>query len=773
MACSPTSRRLLLALAFVGTALAGCGRGPGVGAYRGAPVVLISIDTLRADHLPAYGYAGVATPAIDALARDGVVFEHAYSPLPLTLPSHCTMLTGLLPPNHGVRDNTGYTLDTERHPDLPLLLKAAGYATGAFVSSFVLRPDSGISAGFDAYDSVVVSERGSPFDLAQRAGAETREAAVAWLRETVREQARPQAREPFFLFFHLYEPHTPWTPPEPFKSRYAAMPYDGEIASADAEVGALLDELKSLGVYDRALVLLVGDHGEGLGEHGEGHHGVMLYRSTLHVPMIVKLPKQERGGTRVADPVGLVDLAPTVVSLAGVESDAKFDGRSLFAPSDPKRELYAESYYPRLHYGWSDLQAVYDANWSLIDGPTPELFDLRADPKQQHNVLLDNRRELARLRAVVAKWNRPLAAPEEVDAETAAKLTALGYISGPPINSSETKLPDPRSQRHLLAPIERGVEAMSAENWSEAEAALREALAMNSEMYDLWLMLGRALERQEKLPQAVVAAKRALTLSGGSSELALSIAEMQFELENHDDARALAESVRATRRKDAEDLIVQIDIATGRYDEAQEILDAAARDGELTEGMALQVARQRLSAAQPQRALDLLAPFGEDAEAPTLVARARALSDLGRHQEALATLELAQRKEDGMAKLHEARGIVLLRLERAAEARQDLERALAIDPELPDSWNTLGVALYRLEGPQPAMTAWKKAIALDSEQFEALFNLGLVAFQNGDRAEARRALRQFAARAPQDRFGADIARARATLAQLGGAEGTR
>lgn len=754
-----------MALALAGVAFAGCRRGTEVGPYRGAPIVLISIDTLRADHLPAYGYDKVATPAIDALARDGIVFENAYSSIPLTLPSHGTMLTGLLPPNHGVRDNTGYTLDTARHAHLPLQLKAAGYATGGFVSSFVLRGDTGISAGFDAYDSVVQAERGSPLDIAQRPGAETRQIATPWLRE--------HARGPFFLFFHLYEPHTPYTPAEPFASRYAGKPYDGEIASADAEVGALLDELRSLGVYDRAVILLVADHGEGLGEHGEGHHGVMLYRSTVHVPMIVKLPKRERAGTRVATPVGLVDLAPTVLALAGVESDARFDGRSLFAPADAQRAIYAESYYPRLHYGWSDLQAVYDASWSLIDGPTPELFDLRADPKQERSVLLDNRRELARLREEVAKWNRPLAAPEAVDAETAAKLAALGYLSGPSLASSEKELPDPRSQRHLLEPIERGIEAMHAENWSEAAAALREALAINSEMYDLWLMLSRALQKQDKLEEAIVAAKRALALSGGSATDALAIAEMELELKSYDDARALAESVRPTRRKEAEDLLVRIDIATGRFDEAQAMLDAAARDGELTEGMAFQVARLRFADGQPQAALDLLQPFGEQVEAPTLVLRARALSELGRQEEALAALEIAKRKDDELPKLHEALGIVLLRLQRAAEARQELERAIALDPRLPDSWNTLGVALYQLEGAKPAMAAWQKAIALDAEQFEALFNLGLVALQSGDRAEARRALRRFAEHAPPDRFGADIARARATLAQLGGAEGTR
>ncbi len=753
-------RSALGAALALGSLLAGCHRGGRLGPYRDAPVILISIDTLRADHLPPWGYNKVATPAIDSLARDGIVFENAYSQVPLTLPSHTTMMSGLLPSHHGVRDNVGYSFDGKAHPDLPEILSASGYATAGFVSTFVLRPDTGISSGFQTYDCDIHWEKGAPLDSAQRPGAVTEKLAEAWLRQ--------HTQKPFFLFLHLYDPHTPWNPAEPFKSRYPDSPYDAEIATADAAVGAFLDDLRTLGLYDHALILLVGDHGEGLGDHGEGHHGVMLYRSTLHVPMIVKLPGRARAGTRQADPVGLLDVAPTVVALTGVANQAKFDGRSLFAAPDPAREIYAETYYPRLHYGWSDLEAAYDAKWSLIDGPTPELFDLTTDPAQLHNVLLDHRRELARLRAVVARDNRPLAAPQSVDAETAAKLASLGYISGPALNSSETKLPDPRSQRSLLHPIEQAIEAVSAEKWGDAEKNLRAVLAQNPKMYDMWMLLRHALNKQGKDEEAVAAAKQALELSGGSTDLAVTIAEEQVQLKHYDDARKLAETVRSALPKEAGDLLFQIAVAEGEESKADRIVEEARRADRLTERMADRLALGHLEHGEPAAALDLLSPFVKDGGAPTLVAYGLAQSDSGDNAGALRTLQQAQALDDKLPKLHEALGIVLLRLQRAPEARAELEHALKLDDHLVDAWNTLGVALYQLEGAHAAIDAWKHTIALDPNQFQALFNLGLVAAHAGDRATARQALRSFVERAPRDKYGADIAQARQALAQLGG-----
>ena len=241
--------------------------------------------------------------------------------IPLTLPSHVSILTGELPPVHKVRDNAGYPFESAKHPYLPRLLKQAGYETGAAISAFVLRPDTGLADGFDLYDGELRPELGDTIDSVQRPGGETLQAALPWIRE--------RAGRPFFFFLHLYEPHAPYEAPEPFASRYPD-PYDGEVAAADAVVGDLVAELKRLGIYDRATVVLLSDHGEGLGDHGEGQHGIFLYRETLQVPLLVKLPGGKRGGERIAAPAQLADVTPTLLSLAGLEVPRELPG--LFSP---------------------------------------------------------------------------------------------------------------------------------------------------------------------------------------------------------------------------------------------------------------------------------------------------------------------------------------------------------------------------------------------------------------------------------------------------------
>jgi choline-sulfatase len=374
-----TARRPGLArLALLTAALAaGCGRPPGAGIElaEGTPVILVSIDTLRADRLPAYGYAGVATPAIDRLAKEAVLFEQAFSHTPLTLPSHVSMLAGELPSVHGVRDNVGYRWDAGGRFYLPAALEAAGYRTAATVSSAALRRATGLAAGFELYDDAVDVEPGREVAGAERPGPRTLEAARAWLRTV--------GDEPFFLFFHLYEPHAPYSPPEPFASRYPSR-YDGEVAAADRYVGELFDELRRLDAWERSLVVLVSDHGEGLGDHGEQGHGLFVYREALHVPLLVKLPGGRLGGRRVAAPAQHVDLVPTVASLLGLETPAGLPGRSLLELEEEgdaaERVIYAETFFPRIHFGWSPLLSAIRFPYHLIHGPDPELYHLGRDP---------------------------------------------------------------------------------------------------------------------------------------------------------------------------------------------------------------------------------------------------------------------------------------------------------------------------------------------------------------------------------------------------------
>ncbi|HEX6624268.1 MAG TPA: sulfatase, partial [Pyrinomonadaceae bacterium] len=338
-------------------ALASCGRFGGTAPSKTTPVILISIDTLRSDRLPMYGYDRVSTPNLDALRGDAILYERAYSHCPLTLPSHSSMFTGLLPSEHGVRDNTGYRLE-QSTPTLAELLKKNGYATAAAVSAFVLRRESGIARGFDFYDDDVeaLGQRAG-IGQVQRDGRATVEAAKKWL--------EGKTGNPFFLFVHMYEPHTPYTPPEPFNSQYKDK-YDGEIAYADAVVGELIADLKARDVYDDAMIILLSDHGEGLNDHGEEEHGVFLYREAIQVPLLVKLPKSAHKGKSVAAPVQLIDVFSTILAQTTTPGSTRnTTARSLLTflsggdnDDAPARPIYSETYYPRLHFGWSDLHSL-------------------------------------------------------------------------------------------------------------------------------------------------------------------------------------------------------------------------------------------------------------------------------------------------------------------------------------------------------------------------------------------------------------------------------
>src|SRR5438552_12484926 len=292
----------------------------------GSPVILISIDTLRSDHLPAYGYGKIETPALDAFARDSILYKHAYAHCPLTLVSHASVFTGLLPAEHGIRDNLGYDLN-KNVKTIAELMKRKGYATGGAVSAIVLRGGTGIKRGFDFWDDDIdIDPNFLSMGRAQRKGDETREIAQKWISE--------HQSLPLFFFFHIYEPHTPYDPT-----------YDADVVAADAVVGRFLSFLREQSIYDRATIILLSDHGEGLGDHGEDEHGILLYREALQVPLMLKLPREAQKGMSVSAPVELIDIYPTI---AGAFGPVKSKGRSLLDTANAKvaetRDIYSETY---------------------------------------------------------------------------------------------------------------------------------------------------------------------------------------------------------------------------------------------------------------------------------------------------------------------------------------------------------------------------------------------------------------------------------------------
>ncbi|HEX9638106.1 MAG TPA: sulfatase-like hydrolase/transferase [Acidobacteriota bacterium] len=424
-------------------------------------LILITIDTVRADHLGSYGHPARATPALDRLAQSGIVWTDAGTPAPLTLPAHASLLSGLYPMEHGLRVNGRGRLDSKT-PTLASLLAKRAYHTAAVVGSFLLDRRFGLARGFARFDDRMppasLADRGGDRLAAphhpERDGAEVMSAALRLLESL---------REPFFLWVHLYDPHDPYTAPEALR-RHFRDPYVAEIAYADRQVQRLVDELGRRRLWPRTIVVATSDHGEDRGDHGEETHGFFVYQSTLRVPLIARLPDRSHAGARRDEPVSLVDLVPTLCALLGVEAPPGAAGRDLLRGTvDPERPLYAETFFPRLEFGWSELRSLRAGKWKLIEAPRPELYDLDGDPSERINRYHDERPVAAglekELRSMKAK-ERPsqAAAP---DPETRAALRALGYAGtagATPSQESSIPLADPKdrlAERRALLELDR------------------------------------------------------------------------------------------------------------------------------------------------------------------------------------------------------------------------------------------------------------------------------------------------------------------------------
>lgn len=460
--------RLFLAGALLLACAPGCRRREPPATARGASLFLISIDTLRSDRLPVYGYAKLAAPHFSGFAADSVTFERAYSHYPLTLPSHASLFTGLLPPQHGVRDNKGYLLADE-HLTLAERLKQSGYRTHAVVSSMVLARVTGIAQGFDEFDDRMEDpEHPDLRRFPQRPGS----VSLALAKRLI-EQA--SGRDKQFVFLHLFEPHTPRNAPEPYASRYHDA-YDAEVAYADSLLGEFLAFLKERGLYDPSLIVVLSDHGEGLGDHVEQEHGLTLYRETLQVPLLVKLPGQQRRGQRVGVPVGLIDVAPTLLALLGLDH-AGLEGSALFeaAAPAPDRPLYAETWFTYHQYGWSELRSILAGGAHYIEAPRPELYDIEADPRETHN-RLPQASVPAALSEALARVGAGTRSTREVPREELEQLEALGYVGGAASQPPAGARPDPKDHIAEVMEMWSLMEQVGKTESLEAERRIAEIL---------------------------------------------------------------------------------------------------------------------------------------------------------------------------------------------------------------------------------------------------------------------------------------------------------
>ncbi len=660
-------------------------------------LLVVTLDTTRADRLGPYGGTAVATPHLDALARRGVVFERAVTPAVLTLPAHSSIFTGHAPGAHGVRDNGGFYLG-DKATTLAEILAAKGFATGGFVSAYVLDRRWGIAQGFDRYFDDFDLSRIKSMSMGdiQRPGDATIAQALSWLDGLKKGGEKPARR--FFGWVHLYDPHAPYSPPEPYASQYPGKPYNGEIAWTDALVGRLVDGLAERGLAERTVVMVLADHGESLGEHGETGHGFFLYEPTTRIPFLLAAPYSRLAGVREPSVVRSLDLLPTALDLLGL-ADATpvgLEGQSLVprlapnpatakTPNEVVRSGYSEAFYSRFHYGWSELRAVRTERWHFIEAPRPELYDLDADPGETVNLATTERRVVADLRRALAGVDRiaEAASPNlieaagarvEEDEETLRKLAALGYVGGDAGGASAAAgksfrdLPDPKDRVEVYNWMSQAREALSSGRPDEAITTLGRVLARDSEVIDAWFTLANAYFQ-----------KREWSLAGEAFKTTLA------KKPDHDYAMiGLADTL----------------VARGEVDDAI-------------------VGYRRFLSDDPKNA-QIQYRF------------AQVLLDAGRDDEAeqafLATLAADPRT----ARAEVGRSVLAFRRRDFHGARAAIDRALAIDPSTRYARYNLALILEAEGKAEQAIAAYESELVAHPDDAKARFNLGRLRLRRGD-----------------------------------------
>ena len=657
--------RIALLLAAVG--LATVAAQPSVSAKPN--VLLITLDTTRADRIGAYGYKLAVTPNLDRLAREGLLFQDAVTQAPLTGPAHAALLTGQYPGRLGIKDNAS-TAIPESATTLAEALKGTGYRTGAFIGSFVVDRSYGFGQGFDTFDASFPGFRQEVKAQVQRPASEVITPAIAWIKSGL-EKGVPQA--PFFAWVHLYDPHTPYKAPAPFSGKFSARPYDGEIAYVDSEIGRLLSALKQAGYAENTIVVAIADHGEALGDHNEEEHGIFLYEAVARIPFIVRMPKAERASTVVAEQVRAIDLTPTLLDLTETRGAGKVDGESLVglirgnARRDPP-SAYLETWYPQLHFGWSRLRAMRVGEWKYVDAPKPELYDLRTDRAEQRNVISERGSVAARMASEIDAIEKSFGAaatapPPQPDAETVARLRSLGYVGLASPSARAGRGADPKDRiaemNRFRALLVQANEDLKAARVDAAIEKLKRALAINELAFDAHTMLGSAWQQKKEWEKAI----------------------------GEYDAASLLNPVLAAPHVLAADAY----LARGQFDAALERLDRAAKlepnSGEVASnrGRVLERAgRADAALAEYQRAVAL--------NAFDATARGRLVTvamTLRRYDLAEPNLKVLAQQKYQPSRTHYALGVIAESRGDKTAAATHYQRAIALDPKFTPAQDAL------------------------------------------------------------------------------------
>src|SRR5437588_405842 len=620
-------------------------------------VVVITIDTLRADHVGCYGYKQIHTPNIDALAADGVRFERAYTPVPVTLPAHTTIFTGTYPMLSGMHDFSANKLNPQQ-PTLASVLKEHGFTTGAVIGSAVLDSRFGLKHGFDFYyDHFDFSRlQESNLDEMERPCNVVADVTLDWLAKNYQKK--------FFLWMHLYDPHYPYRPPAPYSQEYESHPYDGEIAFADAQVGRLLRFLKEKGLYRNTLIVLSGDHGESLGEHGEKTHGFFIYKATLRVPLILHLPGKASAKT-LTHLVSLADLMPTVLQILKVDVPSQVQGRNLLPLMAPKKEgesrsLYAETFLPRLHFNWSELRGVETEHYHFIDAPKPELYDLTKDPGETQNLFPQKKAVGEEMRAKLAALIREYSAVQEMAQKTGLdpalmeRLKSLGYAGfsgGGNPTISNRDLPDPKDRIQVYELISDAITESQHGEYAQSIEKLNSALKTEPDSVAVHYLLGLNFYRMRDYQNSVEQFRKVVKLSPDYALAAFHLGLAYARTGQFDDAIT---TFKRTLELDSTNF-------TAAYDLGQSYLEKKMT------GEAAAAFRQSVSIA--------------DAYAPGHRALGELLLSEGQVDEAVAELRKAAELVPDDAGTHVALARALTAKGLTGEAEQEMRKARQAQPQ--------------------------------------------------------------------------------------------
>jgi arylsulfatase A-like enzyme/Tfp pilus assembly protein PilF len=559
---------------------------PGVLPSKDNNVFLITLDTLRADHLGCYGYSKIETPNLDRVAREGVKFQNALCQVPLTLPSHTSILTGTYPLYHGIRDNAGFFLD-ESFITLAKVLQSGGFKTGAAVGAFILDSKWGLNQGFDFYDDQMDpnSEGKMDFNSARRRGDRVLQAALKWL--------EPHKTERLFFWLHLYDAHSPYDPPEPYRSRYAERLYDGGIAYVDQLVGQFVSWLTDNHLLEKSLIVILGDHGEGLGEHQEYTHGMFVYESTLRIPLIVRFPQQEFRSREIQLLVRSIDIMPTILRWLNLPIPAFVQGASflpLITEEDPHpdRVSYGESYYAKQHFGWSEVQCLRTERYKYIKAPEPELYDLQRDPNERRNLFYEEHDSAQaldeQLRELIHKYEKqgaPRAGQNRWNEQDLKKLRSLGYLGSPTRANVQGRqnLPDPKEKMHLYNMLLQAESLAQDGDLSQARALLQRIISMDPQVIDAYAVLGRLAFDEKDYRVAISWSKKILDIRSDYVLATLNIALSYRQLNERDNAVAGFQEVLKLDPRNQKALfnMAEISLETGDLDRAAGFCEEALR----------------------------------------------------------------------------------------------------------------------------------------------------------------------------------------------------